>query len=430
MPPCLARLLPGAVVTLALTLAPAFAATPPRAGDLYIVCVGVDGHYPASAYDVNGHDALYVRQALVSAESLYRQTHSRVLPGTAATRPAVYDALQWLAASARPEDVAIVFFACHGNVEGKGHFLSLARAGDSADDRDGIWGHELHAALAKVKGQVILLVDSCHAGALVPASPAARGPAMIVSCEANGLSTGQAEHPDRPSGYFVIALWEALSGLADADHDRIVTLKEVGDYLPTRAQEFYHGQNAILLRRPEAEALPLARVNSAFSPQQLLTPTRPRNPFGWPDVPNPDGRDVHVFAERAKLDGAPTDPNARPWPRSSVSATDGLDGLWASRWSKHEKPDRWVTGTAQVRTVGDRVYIWFESERGTKHLVDTVRLGADRLAGRYVDPLRPGDSTPWTGRIVDLQRIDGQWAEGRWDLRRRFEEPPKPAAQQ
>lgn len=405
------------------------AATPQPARDLYILSVGVDGHLPASAYDVNGHDALYVRQALVSAEPLYRQVHSRVLSGTAATRPAVLDALQWLADAARPGDVVILFFACHGDVEKTDHFIGLARTpGAAEDDHHVLFGRELHAAVAKIRGQPLLWVDSCHSGALIPKRTTGSTPAMIVSCAADSLSTGQSEHPERPSGFFVIALCEALSGLADTDHDRIVTLQEIGDYLPARAQAFFQGQRAIVLRQPAAETLPLARVNRAFMPQQILTPARPRNPFGWPDVPNADGRDVHAFAERAKLDGAATDANARAWPRTTVPATDRLDGTWASRWNKHHAPNRWVNGTAEIKTVGDRVYIWFESEEGVKHLVDTVRVGPDRLAGRYLDPLRPQDSTPWAGRIIDLQRIDGEWGEGRWDLRRRFASDEKPAS--
>lgn len=415
-------LLRALILCASIRVTVALAAAPQPASDLYILSVGVDGHFPASAYDVNGHDALYVRQALVSAEPLYRQIHSRVLSGTAATRPAVLDALQWLADTARPADLVILFFACHGHVEKTDHFISLARTPEAADDdRHGILGRELHAAIAEVRGRSLLWVDSCHAGALIPKKTTHTTPAMIVSCEAHSLSTGQSEHPERPSGFFVIALCEALSGLADTDHDRIVTLREVGDYLPARAQAFFQGQRALVLRQPAAESLPLARVNRAFTPQQMLTPTRPRNPFGWPDVPKADGPEVHAFAERAKFDGAATDANARAWPRTTAPVTDRLDGTWASRWNKHKTPNRWINGTAEIKTVGDRVYIWFESEEGVKHLVDTVRLGPDRLAGRYHDPLNERDSTPWAGRIIDLQRIDGEWGEGRWDLRRRFE---------
>jgi hypothetical protein len=396
-------------------------AAAPGRGDLFILTVGVDGHYPESAFDINGQDALYVRQALVTGESLYRHVHSRVLPGTAGTRSAVLDALKWLAGAVKAEDVAIVFFACHGEREKDGYFLNLAKAPAPPAGVDGIWGHELTGALGGLKGQSILLVDSCYSGSLLPGTPGAHGPAMIVSCAADAVSVGQVTRRDRPSGFFVIALCEALGGLADSNHDRIVTLQEVGDYLPVRAQAFFEGQGAQVLRRPQAESISLARVSLAWSPQEILTPVRWRNPFRWPDVPDPDGADVYAFADKVKLAGGASDPNATAWPRAAVAATRGVDGVWASRWKKHKTQDRWVAGTAEVKSVHDRVYIFFTQDNGVKHLIDALRVGNDRLVGRYHDPLKPRDSTPWVGRIVDHQRIDGEWGEGRWDFRRRFD---------
>jgi hypothetical protein len=424
--PCIAAATPARASVAALfagivAIATTLTAGPPNRGDLYILTVGVDGHYPDSATDINARDALHVRQAIVMGESFYRQVHSRALLGTAGTRTAVLDALAWMAGAVQAEDVAFVFFACHGTVEKQGHFISLARAPTSqAGEVEGIWGHELLAAMGKLKGQPILLVDSCYAGALLPAQPGRHTPAMIVSCAADAESSSQWQRHDRPSAFFVIAFCEALSGLADTDHDRIVTLKEVGDYIPARAQAFYEGQRAQVLLHPQAGSIPLAHVNSAWPPQQLLTPTPRRNPFRWPDVPNPDGPDVHIFARHVKLDGNAADPNAAAWPHAAIAVADGLDGTWASRWNKHKMPHKWNAGTATVKSVRDRVYIFFEGETGVKHLIDAVRVGEDRLVGRYFDPLRPYDSTPWVGRVIDHQRIDGEWGEGRWDFRRRF----------
>ena len=40
--------------------------------------------------------------------------------------------------------------------------------------------------------------------------------------------------------------------------------------------------------------------------------------------------------------------------------------------------------------------------------------------GTYVnvDPLERADNGPWVGIIVDTNRIDGKWLDGRWDFRR------------
>ena len=81
-----------------------------------------------------------------------------------------------------------------------------------------------------------------------------------------------------------------------------------------------------------------------------------------------------------------------------------------------------MAGAAQVKSVGDRVYILYQEKRGGAYLLDLRRTGIDLLVGRYVNLKLPNDSTPWVGRIVDPERIDGQWAGGRWDLRRRLRE--------
>lgn len=398
------------------------AAFPEPKGDLYIVYVGVDGNFPASADDINAQDALRVRQALAAGESFYRKVHSRALLGTEGNRPAVLETLEWLAQSVGPDDVAVVFFACHGGPDGKELLISLSpgRAPAPSKEFKGLRGSELMAGMERIKGRPVLLIDTCYSGLLFSSTPGPQRVAVITSCEAGAESGSQLQRFDRPAAFYVIALCEALSGLADANHDRVVTLREVADYLPGRARAFYDEQRAMVALRPEAESIPLARVSTIWPAQELLTAPLRRNPFGWPDVPNPNGGDVHKFAATVKLEGGPTDPNAAAWVRTPVAATDSLEGRWASRWSMRATAERWNTGTAEVRCIGDRVYILFRHEGGTIHLIDAVREGADRLVGRYYDPLRPGDSTPWAGRIVSSQRIDGEWDRGRWDFRRVF----------
>jgi hypothetical protein len=397
-------------------------------GDLYILSVGFDRH-EKSSFDVNAQDASYVRQALVAADPFYTQVHSRLLLGRGATRSAVLESLKWLSDQVRPEDVVIVFFACHGSMTPDGYVISLARANAQNTQLPGIRGTELNDALNKMRGRRIVMLDSCHAGALVESGN--KTPAtvtLLLSCGATQDSAGQMERPDRPSGFFVIALCEALSGLADANHDRIVTLKEVGDYVPTRAQAFWTLQSAVLVRQPAMESIPLARVNGWLTPQHIWTPRTWRNPFNWPDVPNPDGPDVLNFAKENQPKGLSNDLNAPAWPASSVQPTSTIDGEWFSRWSPKASPTNWSTGKAEVRTVGDRIYIKYEEPGGRKHLIDAMRIDDNTLAGRYADLETPQDSTPWVGRIVNNERIDGQWGNGRWDLRRTFARETAPQA--
>jgi hypothetical protein len=142
-----------------------------------------------------------------------------------------------------------------------------------------------------------------------------------------------------------------------------------------------------------------------------------RNPFGVSDVPNPNGEDVQEFAKEAKLSADKEDANAPQWAENATAEKTGvLDGEWSSRWNSGGGD--WISGTATVRTVKDRVYILVKDETGT-FLIDTVRKG-NRLVGRYMNIGQNTETTPWIGVIVDDERIDGMWSGGRWDLRRQL----------
>ncbi len=149
-----------------------------------------------------------------------------------------------------------------------------------------------------------------------------------------------------------------------------------------------------------------------------------RNPFGTMDVPAPHDRDVVDYAAAATLAGGPDDLNAQ-W-KPPANAADPLDGTWASRWNGGADPtipgdaaDKWKEGRAEVRVVGDRVYLRFDWGGGRRHgLIDARREGANRLVGKYINLTTPEITRPWVGLIVDAARIDGCFPNGRLDFRR------------
>jgi hypothetical protein len=154
---------------------------------------------------------------------------------------------------------------------------------------------------------------------------------------------------------------------------------------------------------------------------------RTRNPFGVMDVPDPDDRDVAEFAAHAHLSGDADDHNAADWgEHGSRESYDTIDGTWSSRWNGGADPtipndaaDKWKQGHSETRTVGDRVYILFDWDRGArKGLIDARRDGVQRLIGKYVNISDPAIIRPWVGLIVNNRRLDGRWSGGRLDFRR------------
>lgn len=154
--------------------------------------------------------------------------------------------------------------------------------------------------------------------------------------------------------------------------------------------------------------------------------TRARNPFGVMDVPSPDDDEAARFAASASLSGAPDDINAPTWASLSGAADRDIDGVWCSRWKggadptiAGDAPELWKQGAAEVRRVGERVYLRFDWDRGARRgLIDARRTGDRHLVGKYINLTDPAIVRAWIGLIVDPRRIDGRWANGRLDFRR------------
>jgi hypothetical protein len=153
-----------------------------------------------------------------------------------------------------------------------------------------------------------------------------------------------------------------------------------------------------------------------------------RNPFGVMDVPAPNDDEVLQFAGKTALDqSAADDENAAAWSTADGSSQhDTIEGNWSSRWNGGADPTipgdaahKWKQGRAEARITGDRVYLLFDWDNGArKGLIDARREGPRRLVGKYINLGNPAITRPWVGRIVNNERIDGRWTQGRLDFRR------------
>lgn len=151
-----------------------------------------------------------------------------------------------------------------------------------------------------------------------------------------------------------------------------------------------------------------------------------RNPFGVMDVPAPDDAEVLAFAAAATLEASEDDANAEAWGTLGASGRyETIAGTWSSRWNGGADPtipgdtaDQWKQGLSEAREAAGRVYLLFAWDHGARRgLIDARREGA-RLTGKYINLTDPKITRPWTGLIVNNQRIDGRWTGGRLDFRR------------
>jgi hypothetical protein len=156
-----------------------------------------------------------------------------------------------------------------------------------------------------------------------------------------------------------------------------------------------------------------------------------RNPFGVMDVPDPNGQEeVAAYAAAAMIDASASDENAPAWStaggRDQHIGHSGIEGIWSSRWNggvdgtiPRDAKDNWKQGRAEVRAAGERVFLLFDWNHGSRRgLIEAKYEDGRRLVGKYINLTDPAITRPWGGLIVSDRRIDGRWTGGRLDFRR------------
>ena len=177
--------------------------------------------------------------------------------------------------SARPDDLLVVFMAGHGVVDPTGdtyYFLGHdARVADIfSNDFEGCISWEDFRSLADVPCRKLVVLDTCHSGAVQPLRSEglktglrALQEDVVLAVTASAGHEKAAENKTWGHGVFTKCLLEALSGRADDSGDGMVTLDEVISYVTRSVREATGGR-----QNPSAGpgeilpfvTLPLARV--------------------------------------------------------------------------------------------------------------------------------------------------------------------------
>ncbi len=177
--------------------------------------------------------------------------HLKVLIDSQATMAQFAIALDWLMEVTKEGDQAVIYFSGHGDVEKKtltqpGFLLCwdapsrVYMAGGAFNLRD---VQEIVSTLSiQNKAKVVVITDACRSGTLAGQSVGgAQATAAnlakqfaneikILSCQPNEYSI-EGEQWGGGRGAFSFNLIDALYGMADANKDLSVNLKEVGRYL-------------------------------------------------------------------------------------------------------------------------------------------------------------------------------------------------------
>src|SRR6185437_2289288 len=243
--------------------APAAAAPAVR---LYVLAIGVSQYRQPEFRLANAaNDARAVGDLLRKpTPPVYDAADVATLLDDEATAPNITQALQRIAAKARPQDIVVVFLSGHGEaVDGKYFFapvdfasghperLAAAKADPSREAEiidelfrlDGIGEAQLFPLLAKIQGNLLLVLDTCYSATLATRDAVEQkarnetvansvgheiGRFILAGARSHALdSNGDSASAGQQHGLFTTYLLKGLDGEADLQHNGRINVAEL-----------------------------------------------------------------------------------------------------------------------------------------------------------------------------------------------------------
>jgi hypothetical protein len=235
---------------------------------LRVLAIGVSNYRNRElALEFADNDAIAIASQLKTKKSdTYGEVQATVLTNEQATRLGIMTALQQIIQQVCMNDVVFIFVAGHGlkdKTTGSYYFLPY-EAELNTLLVSGIKWSDFEEAVRVISTRVkklILVIDTCHAGAMQISLPSMELAENLIFALRNvsGLYILGASKPDEKSlenarfrllnedrghGAFTYALLKGLSGDADKDHNHVISLGELFEYtartVPQLTDGFQH----------------------------------------------------------------------------------------------------------------------------------------------------------------------------------------------
>jgi formylglycine-generating enzyme required for sulfatase activity len=345
-----------------------------------------------------------VKDAKAVADVLHAQggipkSHIRLLTDAKATGNDLRSLGDWLRLRVKTNSTVYVYYAGHGTPNPKTGEAYLVPWDGHPDFPSGLYPlKELYATLNELPAsEVVVMLDSCFSGAagrsvlakgarpmlLSTDNPMLAGGKVIVLAAATG-SQISSDYDKAQHGLFTYYLLNGLQGDADADKDRIVTLRELVPYVTERVpqtavDELNREQTPILLpgedvlgarlAMPLVEAMPdRARLDTSRkteqAPIQLARAPAYETPrAGQQEITAKDGVPMALVPAGEFLygnDDKSTPLEAFYLDRHEVTALQYAKFL---RETDRKKPERW--SAVSLESDGDRPVIgvdWHDAD--------------------------------------------------------------------
>ncbi len=180
-----------------------------------IYSISVDNH--AEDHDFFVDETIDIENALCKRAGRLYQIKKQNLHGKKATREKSLELLRKAADESASDDLVVVYIGTHGNYTSQwGFFWSAAN--------NAVSGKEVKEILSRCSCRLILIVDTCHAAGMIEDWKDADPEKVFII-----TSSGKDD-----SAYcwgMSLPFLDAMDGDADANHDGVVTLKELAEFL-------------------------------------------------------------------------------------------------------------------------------------------------------------------------------------------------------
>jgi WD40 repeat protein len=240
---------------------------------LFVLAIGVSQYRQPEFRLANAaHDARAVAELLRKpTPPVYDKADVAMLLDDEATAPKIIQALQQIAAKARPQDLVVIFLSGHGeSVDGKYFFapvdfatrhperLAEAKGADSHREAeivdelfrlDGIGEAQLFPLLAKIQGNLLLVLDTCYSATLATRDAVEQKARNETVANSVGHEIGRfilagarslaldSSGDTTTHGLFTEYLLKGLDGEADLQHNGRINVAELLMFTKTRVHE-------------------------------------------------------------------------------------------------------------------------------------------------------------------------------------------------
>jgi WD40 repeat protein len=251
-----------------------------RLPSLYVLAIGISD-YPADLkLNYAAKDAQTLAKTFQNySKALYEKIVVKELTNRAATQRDILLGISWLKKQTTQRDVAVLFFAGHGDLSADGTMYLLPADIDPGNlEATGVSADQIKSLLTGLPGRVVFMLDACHAGGIdgktKPATKKRGGKSLtddlirdLVADERGVIalcaSTGKQfalESNEHRHGLFTLALVEGLKGKATKTVDGAVYLHHLDAYVTDRVKELSQGQQSPTTARPASvRSFPLSR---------------------------------------------------------------------------------------------------------------------------------------------------------------------------